>query len=79
MALLAEWSRELVQAARTADHPFNAGLMMEGPGLQGAGGADLGQSRQSRALGHAAGLVKISGVNLAICAARLPQEFCYPL
>ncbi|UBQ43496.1 DNA polymerase III subunit delta' [Comamonas thiooxydans] len=29
MALLAEWSRELVQAARTADHPFNAGLMME--------------------------------------------------
>ena len=29
MALLAEWSRELVQAARTADHPFNAGLMTE--------------------------------------------------
>ncbi|MDH1337057.1 DNA polymerase III subunit delta' [Comamonas thiooxydans] len=29
MALLAEWWRELVQAARTADHPFNAGLMME--------------------------------------------------
>ena len=29
MLLLAEWSRELVQAARTADHPFNAGLMME--------------------------------------------------
>ena len=29
MALLADWSRELVQAARTADHPFNAGLMME--------------------------------------------------
>ena len=29
MALLAEWSRELVQAARTADHPFNAGLMLE--------------------------------------------------
>lgn len=29
MALLSEWSRELVQAARTADHPFNAGLMME--------------------------------------------------
>ena len=29
MALLAEWSRELVQAARTADHPFNAGLIME--------------------------------------------------
>lgn len=29
MALLADWSRELVQAARTAEHPFNAGLMME--------------------------------------------------
>ena len=29
MMLLADWSRELVQAARTADHPFNAGLMME--------------------------------------------------
>ena len=29
MALLATWSRELMQAARTADHPFNAGLMTE--------------------------------------------------
>ena len=29
MALLADWSRELIQAARTADHPFNAGLMTE--------------------------------------------------
>lgn len=29
MGLLADWSRELVQAARTADHPFNTGLMME--------------------------------------------------
>lgn len=29
MPLLADWSRELVQAARTAEHPFNAGLMME--------------------------------------------------
>ena len=29
MPLLAGWSRELVQAARTADHPFNAGLMTE--------------------------------------------------
>ncbi|WP_218243187.1 DNA polymerase III subunit delta' [Comamonas fluminis] len=29
MSLLATWSRELLQAARTADHPFNAGLMTE--------------------------------------------------
>lgn len=29
MGLLAEWSRALAQAARTADHPFNAGLMTE--------------------------------------------------
>ena len=29
MPLLADWSRELVQAARTADHPFNTGLMTE--------------------------------------------------
>ena len=29
MGLLAEWSRTLAQAARTADHPFNAGLMAE--------------------------------------------------
>lgn len=29
MALLATWSRELMQAACTADHPFNAGLMTE--------------------------------------------------
>ncbi|MEG1734992.1 MAG: DNA polymerase III subunit delta' [Comamonas sp.] len=29
MALLSDWSRELVAAARTADHPFNSGLMME--------------------------------------------------
>ena len=29
MSLLATWSRELLQAARTVDHPFNAGLMTE--------------------------------------------------
>ena len=29
MRALSDWSRELVQAARTADHPFNAGLMLE--------------------------------------------------
>ena len=29
MGLLAEWSRTLARAARTADHPFNAGLMAE--------------------------------------------------
>lgn len=29
MPLLARWSRDLAQAARTADHPFNAGLMTE--------------------------------------------------
>ena len=29
MSLLATWSRELLQAARTADHPFNAGLLTE--------------------------------------------------
>ena len=29
MELLSGWSRDLVQAARTADHPFNTGLMIE--------------------------------------------------
>lgn len=29
MVLLERWSRDLVQAARTAEHPFNTGLMME--------------------------------------------------
>lgn len=29
MATLAQWSRALATAARTADHPFNAGLMLE--------------------------------------------------
>jgi DNA polymerase III subunit delta' len=26
---LSEWSRELVRTARTVEHPFNAGLMIE--------------------------------------------------
>ena len=29
LAALAQWSKSLVQAARTAEHPFNAGLMLE--------------------------------------------------
>jgi DNA polymerase-3 subunit delta' len=29
MAALSEWSRELVRTARTVEHPFNAGLMLE--------------------------------------------------
>lgn len=29
VASLTQWSRELMQAARTAEHPFNAGLMFE--------------------------------------------------
>jgi DNA polymerase-3 subunit delta' len=29
LASLTAWSRELMQAARTAEHPFNAGLMLE--------------------------------------------------
>jgi len=29
LALLAAWSRELMAAQRTAEHPFNAGLMLE--------------------------------------------------
>jgi DNA polymerase-3 subunit delta' len=29
MAALARWSRELMQAARTVEHPFSAGLMQE--------------------------------------------------
>jgi len=29
IASLSLWSRELMQAARTAEHPFNAGLMFE--------------------------------------------------
>jgi len=29
MRTLGEWSRSLAQAARTAEHPFNAGLMLE--------------------------------------------------
>jgi DNA polymerase-3 subunit delta' len=29
MAALSEWSRELVRTARTVEHPFNAGLMIE--------------------------------------------------
>ena len=29
LAALAQWSKALVQAARTAEHPFNAGLMLE--------------------------------------------------
>jgi DNA polymerase-3 subunit delta' len=28
-AVLSEWSRELFRMARTAEHPFNAGLMLE--------------------------------------------------
>lgn len=28
-AALSEWSRELIREARTAEHPFNAGLMLE--------------------------------------------------
>jgi DNA polymerase-3 subunit delta' len=28
-AVLATWSRELMGAARTVEHPFNAGLMQE--------------------------------------------------
>jgi DNA polymerase III subunit delta' len=28
-AVLSEWSRELVRTARTVEHPFNAGLMLE--------------------------------------------------
>ena len=29
VAALTQWSRELMQSARTAEHPFNAGLMLE--------------------------------------------------
>jgi len=29
IASLNEWSRELVRTARTVEHPFNAGLMIE--------------------------------------------------
>lgn len=29
LAVLSEWSRELVRTARTVEHPFNAGLMLE--------------------------------------------------
>jgi DNA polymerase-3 subunit delta' len=29
MASLTQWSRDLAQSARTAEHPFNAGLMLE--------------------------------------------------
>lgn len=29
LATLSEWARELMRAARTAEHPFNAGLMIE--------------------------------------------------
>jgi DNA polymerase-3 subunit delta' len=29
MGLLAAWSRELMAAARSVEHPFNAGLMQE--------------------------------------------------
>jgi len=29
MALLSTWSKELMAAARTVEHPFNAGLMQE--------------------------------------------------
>jgi DNA polymerase III subunit delta' len=29
MSTLSDWSRELVREARTAEHPFNAGLMLE--------------------------------------------------
>jgi DNA polymerase-3 subunit delta' len=28
-AVLARWSKSLATAARTAEHPFNAGLMLE--------------------------------------------------
>ena len=26
---LTQWSKDLMQSARTAEHPFNAGLMLE--------------------------------------------------
>jgi DNA polymerase III subunit delta' len=29
MAVLTAWSRSLSDAARTAEHPFNSGLMLE--------------------------------------------------
>ena len=29
MAVLTDWFKRLMQSARTAEHPFNAGLMLE--------------------------------------------------
>ena len=29
LASLTEWSKDLMQAARTSEHPYNAGLMFE--------------------------------------------------
>lgn len=48
MALLADWSRELVQAARTAEHPFNNGLMMEALAARARGVLLSGQRARAR-------------------------------
>ena len=36
LSALTDWARALTQAARTAEHPFNAGLMLEALSTQAA-------------------------------------------
>ena len=45
---LSSWSRELAQAARTAEHPFNAGLMLEALASRAAQALNAGRARMAQ-------------------------------